>query len=94
MIENYAMAIGNNAFDDNDYVWYEIQPSKAITGNITFQNVTNIGTYAFQYCYSLTSVTIPNVTSVGELAFYYCLGLTNIMIGSKIQRIGSTAFNT
>ena len=36
-------------------------------------NITTIGTYAFQQCIGLTSVTIPNsVTSIGESAFQDC----------------------
>ena len=43
--------------------------------------VTEIGSSAFAYCTSLTSVTIPNsVTSIGNYAFYNCTSLTNITI--------------
>ena len=39
-------------------------------------NVTSIGSYAFNSCYSLTSITIPdNVTSIGANAFYDCCGM-------------------
>ena len=47
MVENYATAIGANAFDDIIYNMDSIPPSKGITGNITFQNVTSIRMYAF-----------------------------------------------
>ena len=43
--------------------------------------VTSIGSYAFEYCTSLTSVTIGNsVTSIGYGAFYGCSNLTSINV--------------
>ncbi len=50
VVEDYATAIGNNAFNNGDYVMTSIPPSKEITGNITFQNVTSIGSSAFNFC--------------------------------------------
>jgi len=42
-------------------------------------SVTNIGSYAFSYCTSLTSVTIgTNVISIGSCAFSCCTSLTAI----------------
>lgn len=64
VVENYATSIGDYAFDDGLYVYNGTPPSKGITGNITFQNITSIGTCAFQGCSGLTNVTIPNVTSI------------------------------
>jgi len=55
--------------------------------------VTNIGQYAFQCCYSLTSVTIPQgVTSIGQNAFERCSNLTSITIPQSVTSIGRTAF--
>ena len=50
VVENYATAIETYAFYDGDYSTIGIPPSKGITGNITFQNVTSIGEGAFYYC--------------------------------------------
>ena len=42
-------------------------------------NVTGIGSYAFEYCTGLTSIVIPDsVTSIGDEAFYNCIGLTDV----------------
>ena len=39
-------------------------------------NVTSIGSWAFDYCTNLTSVTIPtSVTNIGDGAFNYCTSL-------------------
>ena len=43
VVENYATAINDNAFNDGDYIMGGIPPSKGITGSITFQNITSIG---------------------------------------------------
>ena len=56
-------------------------------------NVTTIGTYAFQNCNSLTSITIPDgVTSIGTYAFNACYSLTSITIPDGVTSIGSNAF--
>ena len=58
-------------------------------------SVTSIGDYAFQYCYSLTSITIPNsVTSIGDYALQTCYSLTSITIPNSVTSIGKTAFNS
>ena len=84
VVENYATAIGNNAFNDGYYDSDGIPPSKAITGNITFQNITSIGSSAFKCCSGLDSVTMPNVTSIKYEAFYLCGALMSMTIGSGI----------
>ena len=56
-------------------------------------SVTTIGDWAFQKCYSLTSVTIPNsVTSIGNNAFRECRGLTSVTIPNSVTSIGDFAF--
>ena len=60
---------------------------------ISEQSVTSIGSSAFYYCYSLTSVTIPEgVTSIGSYAFQYCYSLTSVTIPEGVTSIGSYAF--
>ena len=55
--------------------------------------VSEIGSYAFRLCYSLTSVTIGNsVTSIGTQAFYNCTSLTSVTIGNSVTEIGQEAF--
>lgn len=52
-----------------------------------------IGTNAFLYDTTITSVTIPNnVTSIGESAFRGCTGLTNISIPNSVKNIDGFAF--
>ena len=56
-------------------------------------NVTSIGTYAFNRCYSLSQITIPNgVTSIGTYAFSYCYSLSQITIPNGVTSIGTGAF--
>ena len=56
--------------------------------------VTMIGSSAFSYCYSLTSVTIPDsVTSIGDYAFSGCTSLTSITIPDGVTVIRWSAFN-
>lgn len=56
-------------------------------------NVTSIGSYAFRFCPSLTSITISNsVTSIGAYAFHYCPSLTSITIPNGVTSIGESAF--
>ena len=54
--------------------------------------VTSIGTAAFQFISSITSVTIPNsIASIGTQAFRRCSGLTDISIPEGVTSIGDQA---
>ena len=63
----------------NEYTGNVIIPESVDYNGNTYP-VTSIGSYAFSYCFDLTSVTIPNsVTSIGESAFSTCSGLATIV---------------
>lgn len=55
--------------------------------NVVVENgVTSIGTYAFYYCYELTSVTIPDsVTSIGDYAFFNCYSLKDAYYTGRFE---------
>ena len=56
--------------------------------------VTEIESFGFSYCYSLTSITIPeSVTSIEEYAFCGCSSLTSIVIPNSVTSIGEYAFS-
>ena len=57
------------------------------------KNVTSIGGYAFQTCYSLASITIPTgVTSIRDYAFGNCYSLASVTIPDGVTSIGGYAF--
>ena len=52
-----------------------------------------IGDYAFDFCYSLSSITIPgSVTNIGSNAFFNCSSLASVMISNGVKNIGADAF--
>ena len=90
---------GNTKYDsrENCNAIIETATNTLIAGcqNSTIPNsVTSIGSGAFQYCSSLTSVTIPNsVTSIGDYAFSDCSALTSITIPNSVTSIEDHAFS-
>lgn len=64
------------------------------TGSYTIPDtVTEIGDYAFYYCFTLTGVTIPDgVTSIGTSAFEGCQELVSMTIPDSVTSIGERAF--
>ena len=86
--QNSAILRYSSGSDGRNYV-YQNSVQKIEIGN----GVTSIGNYAFQYCYSFTSVTIPDsVTSIGSYVFSYCYHLTSVTISNSVTSISIRAF--
>ena len=89
---------GNTTYDsrNNCNAIIETATNTLIAGcqkTIIPNSVTSIGDWAFNGCYSLTSITIPNsVTSIGDWAFNGCESLTSITIPNSVTSIGDWAF--
>jgi len=69
---------------------------KTLISSFVGNNVTNIGIYAFNTCYSLTSITIPDgVTSIGNYAFNNCYSIKQYIIERSVPPTlsNSNAFN-
>ena len=63
------------------------------TGSYTISNnVTCIGSYAFDRCHLASVMISDSVTNIGNYAFEYCNSLTNITIGNGVNSIGSGTF--
>ena len=79
-------------YSSDNVPWYS---KKAYIKKVVINNgVTNIGTYAFYGCSSLTSITIPtSVTSIGNEAIRDCSRLTSITIPNSVTSIGAFAFS-
>ena len=61
-------------------------------GNYYYSSNNQLGCYAFDGCFSLTSINIPlSVTSIGDRALS-CTPLENINIPSSVTEIGERAF--
>lgn len=63
-------------------------------GIITFdRDLTTIGTYAFNHCYSLTDITIPDsVTKIEDNAFIGCISLISVTIPDSVTSFGYNVF--
>ena len=79
-------AYGVSPFDNDAYP----------LANVCIANgVTNISSYAFANCDSLTSIAIPSsVKSIDNEAFYDCDDIRSVVISDGVRSIGSLAFES
>ena len=104
---NYVITLtvssGSFSFLGNSTTTYLLTKNgTASTAGIVYANAVTrielgssavIGTYAFHYCYSLSSITIPSgVTSLGDVAFRFCYSLSSITIPNSVTNIGTYTF--
>ena len=83
--------------DNNGYTVYGIKGyaynNVVISKTYKGLPVTSIGSSAFEYCSSLTSITIPDsVTSISKVAFAGCSSLISITIPDSVTKIDFCAF--
>ena len=87
VIKKLATSIGSYAFyGSSSYAF-----SKLATVNDIGGTIQTIGTNAFRFCSSLTSVSFPNATSIGTYAFASCTSLTSASF-PNVTSIGNWAF--
>ena len=80
-----------NAFNKS-IVSHEFNDGKGV---ITFNgDLTSIGSYAFYFSTSMTSITLPNsLQSIGNCALSYCSGLSSVDIPDGVTSIGTYVFH-
>ena len=82
---------GMRDYGSSDAPWYGSR--SRVKSAVIADGVTSIGSYAFSYCTSLTSVTIPDsVTLIDDGAFDHCTSLTSVTIPDGVTSIGWSAF--
>lgn len=71
----------------------QLNIESSISSNGRNYTVTEIATWAFNKCNTLTEVTLPNtVDEIGYQAFFNCSNLTNVTIPEGVTKIGTNAF--
>lgn len=71
----------------------QLNIESSISSNGRNYTVTEIATWAFNKCNTLTEITLPNtVDEIGYQAFFNCSNLTNVTIPEGVTKIGQAAF--
>ncbi|MDR1908049.1 MAG: leucine-rich repeat domain-containing protein [Holosporales bacterium] len=65
--------------------------AKSVQELVGFEDVTTVGSYAFDYCAGLKSVSFPKLTTAGAYAFDNCSGLKSLSF-PKLTYAGNWAF--
>ena len=88
---DYEYTVSNGEATITDYLGGDTVIT--IPSEINGYPVKKIGNYAFESCYSLTSVTIPNsVITIGYSAFSSCFNLKYVTIPNSVTNIEDYAF--
>ncbi len=83
------LVIPNNIWQIKNYTFCG---ASSLT-SVTINDVSRIGSSAFQDCSGLTSIIIPSsITSIGDYAFANCSGMASLTIGSNVTSIAEGAF--
>ena len=71
------------------------KPYSVMLRKVEFGEAVVIGSYAFNACYSLSSVVISNsVTYIDGYAFRYCYSLSSVVIPNSVTHIDGSAFQS
>lgn len=71
----------------------QLNIESSISSNGRNYTVTEIATWAFNKCNTLTEVTLPpTLDEIGYQAFFNCSNLTNVTIPEGVTKIGQAAF--
>ena len=81
-------------YDYNEIPWQWDSIRDNITNVYLSDEITYIGTLAFDGCFNLTDVSFPSgLTTIGERAFHNCYNLALTELPSGLTTIGNSAFN-
>jgi len=89
---------GTLTFSGTGYVpdaktWADGFDKQDVKSVVINKGITEIGFWAFDGCYNLTSVSIPDgVTDIDSGAFSDCRGINSITIPDSVNNIGTSAF--
>ncbi|MCQ2084545.1 MAG: leucine-rich repeat protein, partial [archaeon] len=85
-----SVEFGSNVTTIGERAFYET----GLTEIVVPDTVTTIGSYAFAYCYDVTSIYLgSSVNNIGNYAFYYCQNVESLNYNAENSQVGSSAFS-